>query len=161
MKPGMILVLFILLVIVTSIFNKSINGRNPQDGNLSAQGRTVGFNFYNRTGGIFQYTVRLRSIYGSLEEPEPPLGELTRAGEDKNYQVVLNWLSEGQARLYYDIIAPNTGLVIGNMLLVFSYIWASTNPGPSVYSELAVEAPASYVLYLDTGGTYATLKVRD
>ncbi|SDS61713.1 hypothetical protein SAMN05444162_1867 [Paenibacillaceae bacterium GAS479] len=151
MKLGMILVLFILLVVVTSIFSGSWYERNPQDGNLSAQG-SVGFNIYNQMRAPFAYTLVATELDGDFESPTPTLHEIPPGGGHKNFQVNSDFFKLNEAYVTYQIVSVFRE-VLGEIEIKMQTKFSS--PSTEIL-EFEIYSPITPVRY-NKGNTYVTI----
>ncbi|MCM3748983.1 hypothetical protein M3223_16630 [Paenibacillus pasadenensis] len=107
MKLGIILVLFILLVIVTSLFRSPINGDsrvNLEDGNLTIL-ETKGFNVYNKSARQ-PFILRATHFEGEFASPAPPLHTI-RPGQSFHFEVNRYYFYYAHAYVIYDLLDMN------------------------------------------------------
>ncbi|OXM15934.1 hypothetical protein [Paenibacillus herberti] len=150
MKPGMILVLFILLVVVTSIFRSSLNDRDLQNDDLVTQG-SIGFNVYNETS---EYILRATKLEGSFEYPTPPLHAIYPNGY-MHFEVETSFFSSREATVSYSIftntrIEQNVGIII-IIMRTANYTPKTRISDFRVYSD---EVSLDY----ENGNTWVTVK---
>ncbi|MCM3748596.1 hypothetical protein M3223_14690 [Paenibacillus pasadenensis] len=111
---GIVLVLFILTVIASRIFNRIAQAENPQPDSPIGIAASVGFNVYNES--IFTLTVPANGLFGDFERKPP--GHTIPPGGSYNYQVSTNLYKTSIVNIYYSYDYRNVGQTrIGNFVL--------------------------------------------
>ncbi|OXM15320.1 YjcZ family sporulation protein [Paenibacillus herberti] len=140
---GLILVLFILLVIVERLFQKS----NLQGDYVQITERSIGFNVLNSTS---EYTLIATELTGSFESPAPPLHEIG-PGSRYNFQVTSNkapncgllYECDGRAVARYDIVS-RTNDIVGTVEFIMHVIPNGIGNGLLPRSAATVTDPFQY-----------------
>ncbi|OXM16488.1 hypothetical protein [Paenibacillus herberti] len=142
---GMILVLFILLVIVTSFVYSPSQRNNPQDNeSITIQG-SKGFNIYNRTAN---FTLVSSSFDGEFEAPFPS-AHIILPNRSHHFEVIWNPFRTYTAYVTYNVLSETD--TVGNIRIKMS----TTGPfdvRPSTEIQ-SINGPIRY----ENGGTYVTI----
>ncbi|OXM13560.1 hypothetical protein [Paenibacillus herberti] len=122
---GVLLVLFILVVIVTSIFNDSSQLENSQNGNSSPINIAVftDFYIYNQS----DYTLETTLLLGDFEPPGPRVHVLN-PGQRDSYQVVyknneyrnayVRYTASSSNNVYVDITLRTSGRATDRTIII-------------------------------------------
>ncbi|OXM16484.1 sporulation protein YjcZ [Paenibacillus herberti] len=145
---GLILVLFILLVIVTSLFRSPINGDsgvNLEDDNSTILA-TKGFNVYNKSA-LQPFLLRAASFNGNYASPPDPL-HIIRPGESYHFEVDRYYFYVSEAYVTYDLLDMN-GTRFGDARLrmrVDTHVASTT--------VLSLNTTIYFPVGIENGGTY-------
>ncbi|OXM15784.1 hypothetical protein [Paenibacillus herberti] len=111
---GLILVLFILLVIVTSLFRGPLRGGNSIEGDgrdLSIRASRR-FDIYNYSTGP-RFSLEATNLYGDFESPPPPLHTIL-LGRSYSFQVRRDPFYITQAFATYNVVSTAYGEIFGS-----------------------------------------------
>ncbi|SDT44730.1 hypothetical protein SAMN05444162_4334 [Paenibacillaceae bacterium GAS479] len=126
---GMILVLFILLVIVTSLFHTPVGGENLQEDNLPGIQSSQGFNVINNTSELL---LQSTSFEGDFQSPGPAPHTLQPGGGSYHFEVTGSILGYKSAYAYYNVTSGSyyvVGKVTVTMNVENGYAWRISATG--------------------------------
>ncbi|OXM13561.1 hypothetical protein [Paenibacillus herberti] len=138
---GIVLVLFILVVIVSSIFNRTAQAESPQEDNSIGIADSRGFNVYNES--IFTLTVPANGLFGDFER-KPPAHTIPPGGS-YNYQVSTNLYKTSIANIYYSYEYRDGGQTrTGNLIVDLVVDTGYHHAGGVAYMRLFTTGPINY-----------------
>ncbi|SDT55913.1 hypothetical protein SAMN05444162_4969 [Paenibacillaceae bacterium GAS479] len=140
---GMILILFILLVIVTSFVYSSTQEDSLPDDGLTTLELSRGFNIYNRTSNFSLVTT---SLEGEFARPFPP-SHVIPPYQEFHFEVKAY---NSSAYVTYNVISGSE--VVGNIRINMR----TTSPAP-VPSKTIIDFINGPIRY-DNGGTYVNIR---
>ncbi|OXM15938.1 hypothetical protein CGZ75_04310 [Paenibacillus herberti] len=153
MKLGVILVLFILLVIVSRL-SSAVEDGSLEDNNLTAQGKTKGFNVYNITVEDTRFALILVStVISSGFASPPPRAHTIGPDEDYHFEVALNSTgASGAAGVIYEVVNPVYQRAIGRLSVSMGVKLGTPS---TTYNYTRYEF---FPINFNTGGTYITVR---
>ncbi|MCM3748985.1 hypothetical protein M3223_16640 [Paenibacillus pasadenensis] len=153
MKLGMVLVLFILLVIVASLFYSPLkreSGVNLEDNNLTILA-TKGFNVYNKSE-LHPFLIRAASFDGDYASTPDPL-HIIRPGASYHFEVDRYYFFVSNAYVTYDLLDMN-GTRFGEARLrmkVDTHVASTTvlSLNTTIYFPVGIENGGSYFNFIN------------
>ncbi|SDT55967.1 hypothetical protein SAMN05444162_4972 [Paenibacillaceae bacterium GAS479] len=133
---GMILILFILLVIATTVVYSPTQGNNQPDDDLITIQGSQGFNIYNRTS---YFTLETASLDGEFEPPFPA-SHIILPYRSYHFEVLAKAYATYRAYVTYNVLSDRD--VVGRISILLR-VFSTSIPEPTT-EILFINGPISY-----------------